>query len=134
MKSLRLFLVCMLAAASAAAANSESRMHSPHASFTKHAAHVSAIDFSAQAALNGSMLPLTTDMLLGSAAARINFSDFRGDVERDVRATSAFVRKQAAKARAHDGRLIALAACGLVVLQLRRKHKSLPQRRIAAYG
>jgi hypothetical protein len=30
--------------------------------------------------------------------------------------------------------LIALAALGLIVLQLRHKHKSLPQRRITPYG
>ena len=134
MKSCRLVLVCLFATASAGAANSDAHLHSPHASFARHTAGASVIDFSSQSGLNSGFLPLTTDMLLGPVAARATFSDFSGDVIRDVRATSAFVRKQAAKARAHDRRLIALAAIGLVVLQLRRKHKSLPQRRIAAYA
>jgi len=133
MKSCRLLLVCLFATASAGAVNSDAHQHSPHASFARHTAGVSVIDFSSQSGLNSGLLPLTTDMLLGPVAVRATFSDFSGDVIRDVRATSAFVRKTAAKARAHDRRLIALAAIGLVVLQLRRKHKSLPQRRIAAY-
>ena len=136
MKSSRLVLMSLFATASAGAgaASSDARMHSTHVSFARHAAGVSGMDFSAQSGLSGGFLPLTTDMLLRPpAAARANFSDFSGDVIRDVRATSAFVRKQTWQAR-HDGRLITLAAIGLVVLQLRRKHKSLPQRRIAAYA
>jgi hypothetical protein len=40
-----------------------------------------------------------------------------------------------AKASAnYDGWLMALAGAGLVVLQLRRKHKSLPQRPIIGYS
>lgn len=56
------------------------------------------------------------------------------DVVRDVRATSAFVRDQARAAVPPSRWLVALAACGLITMQLRRKHKSLPQRRIAPYG
>jgi hypothetical protein len=55
-------------------------------------------------------------------------------VVKELRATRAFVQQQAANTEAFDGWLIALAAFGLIVLQLRRKHKSLPQRRIAPYG
>jgi hypothetical protein len=131
MKSCRLLLVCILATTSAGAANSDVHMHSSRASFLRHSANPSAIDFSAQAALHSSMLPLTTDALLGPAAARASFSHLSGDVLRDVQATSAFAQ---AKARVHDSRLIVLAAFGMVFLQLRRKHNSLPQRRIAAYG
>ena len=133
MKSCRLLLVGILATSGAVAANSDVHLHSSRVSYTRHSSSPSAIDFSAQAALHSSMLPLTTDVLLGPAAARVSFSHLSGDVMRDVQATSAFVRKQA-KARVHDSRLIFLAAFGMVFLQLRRKHNSLPQRRIAAYG
>jgi hypothetical protein len=51
-----------------------------------------------------------------------------------MRETSTFVQQQAAKPGALDDCLIVLAALGLIVLQLRRKHNSLPQRRIAPYG
>lgn len=132
MKSCRLLLVCIFATTSAGAAKSDMHMHSSGISYARHSVSASAIDFSAQAALHSSMLPLTTDMLLGPAAARVSFSHLSGDVLRNVEATSAFV--QAAKARVHDRRLIILAAIGMVFLQLRRKHNSLPQRRIAAYG
>jgi hypothetical protein len=39
-----------------------------------------------------------------------------------------------AKASNYDGWLMALAGAGLVVLQLRRKHKSLAQRPIIGYS
>ncbi len=133
MKSSRLLLVCIFATTSAGAANSDVQMHSSRVSYVTHSVSPSAFDFSAQAALHSSMLPLTTDGLLGPAAARASFSHLSGDVIRDVQATSAYVRKQA-KVRAHDSRLIVLAAFAMVFLQLRRKHNSLPQRRIAAYG
>ncbi len=134
MKSCGLLLVCIFASASAVASNSDMHIHSSRVFHTRHSTSPAAIDFSAQAALHGSMLPLTTDVLLGPAAALAGFSHLGGDVLRDVQATSAFVRKQAGKARVHDSRLIVLAAFGMVFLQLRRKHNSLPQRRIAAYG
>jgi hypothetical protein len=52
----------------------------------------------------------------------------------EVRATTAFVKEQANTATNRSRWLTAVAGCGLVMLQLRRKHKSLPQRRIAPYG
>jgi hypothetical protein len=57
----------------------------------------------------------------------------KADVVRDVRGTSAFVKDQANLSGAPSRWLVGLAACGLVVIQLRRKHKSLPQRRIVPY-
>lgn len=131
MKSCGMLLLCLFATASAGASNSNMHIHASRVFHTGHSARPSAIDFSAQAALHGSMLPLTTDVLLGPAAALAGFSHLGGDVMRDMQATSAFVRKQAG-ARVHDTRLIVLAAFGMVFLQLRRKHNSLPQRRIAA--
>jgi hypothetical protein len=67
------------------------------------------------------------------SAARASLSKIKGGVVKEIRATSAFVQQEAANAETSDGWLIALVAFGLVVLQLRRKHKSLPQRRIAPY-
>jgi len=67
------------------------------------------------------------------SAARASLSKIKGGVVKEIRATSAFVQQEAAKAETSDGWLIALVAFGLVVLQLRRKHKSLPQRRIAPF-
>jgi len=58
-----------------------------------------------------------------------------------VRATSAFFHSEVTNASGYpkasanyDGWLMALAGAGLVVLQLRRKHKSLPQRPIIGYS
>jgi hypothetical protein len=63
-----------------------------------------------------------------------NFSSIKRGVVKQMRATSAFVQQEAAKPGALDDWLIVLTAFGLIVLQLRRKHKSLPQRRITPYG
>jgi hypothetical protein len=59
----------------------------------------------------------------------------------DVKATSQFIHSKATKASGYtkssanyDGWLMALAGAGLIVLQLRRKHKSLPQRPIVGYS
>jgi len=67
-------------------------------------------------------------------ATRARLADLKNDVVQDVRATTTFVQEQANNARSRSRWLTALAGCGLVMLQLRRKHKSLPQRRIAPYG
>ncbi len=69
-----------------------------------------------------------------STDTRLFPGHFSGDVLKDIRATTVFVQEQAIKAAAPNRWLIALAACGLIVLQLRRKHKSLPQRRIVPYA
>src|SRR5277367_5244619 len=65
--------------------------------------------------------------------AKAKIAGLKADVVRDVRGTSAFVQDQANLAGTPSRWLLGLAACGLVVIQLRRKHKSLPQRRIAPY-
>ncbi|MEP6885011.1 MAG: hypothetical protein ABJC66_09720 [Gammaproteobacteria bacterium] len=134
MQRLQLMFIFVFAAATAGAANSDVHMNSSGASFLMNSSSASAMDFSAPTAMNGNLLPLATDMKLGPVAARSGFSAFGGDVIREVKATSIFVRKQAAKARTHDGRLISLTAFLLVILQLRRKHNSLPQRQITAHG
>ena len=67
------------------------------------------------------------------ATTKAKLAVLKADVVKDVRDTSAFVQDQANVAGTPSRWLIGLAACGLVVVQLRRKHKSLPQRRIAPY-
>jgi len=127
MKGRHFLLVCAFATSSAGAANSEASSQPSHFSFAMNSASASAVDFSAQTALLASGLRVT-ETYPG------NLAGLSGDVVNNMRATTAFVQKQAAKAGTRDGWLIALAAFGLVVLQLRRKHKSLPQRRIAPYA
>jgi hypothetical protein len=61
---------------------------------------------------------------------RANFSNAKADVVDDMRATSTFAQPEATNTTTPDQRLIVLAALGLVVLQLQRKHRSLLQRRI----
>jgi len=67
-------------------------------------------------------------------AAGGRLAHLKDDMVREVRATTTFVQEQANNAGNRSRWLTALAGCGLVMLQLRRKHKSLPQRRIAPYG
>ena len=66
--------------------------------------------------------------------AHAGLSKIKRGVVKEIKATTAFVQQQAVKTETSDRRLIALVLIGLVVLQLRRKHKSLPQRRIVPYG
>jgi hypothetical protein len=61
---------------------------------------------------------------------RANFPDTKVDVVGDMGATSTVVQQEATNTPAPDERLIVLAALGLIVLQLQRKHKSLLQRRL----
>jgi hypothetical protein len=126
MKRCQSLLICVLAMFGASAHSSDTRPRPPHASLALNSAAVSA-DFSSQTALNAGRL-------LGPSTAQANFADLSGDMVKDLRATSDFVEEQAAKAATPNRWLIMLAALGLIVLQLRRKHKSLPQRRIAPYG
>ena len=73
----------------------------------------------------------------GKAAAPPAHSELRalkGAVVSEMRATKAFVKENVVKEQAADKGLMLLAAIGMMVLQLRRKHKSLPQRQIAPYA
>ena len=63
-----------------------------------------------------------------------NLSGLKGTVVSEMRATKAFVNDNVAKSDSTDRGLMLLAAAGMIVLQLRRKHKSLPQRPIAPYA
>jgi hypothetical protein len=67
--------------------------------------------------------------------AQGNLDGFRGTVVKEMRATKAFVKENVVKEEESvDRKLMLLAAIGMIVLQLRRKHKSLPQRQIAPYA
>jgi hypothetical protein len=122
MKRCQSLLICMLAMFSASADSSDTRPLPPHAALTAHSATAPVLD--AQTAQS-------SGRLRRSSTPQANLADFSSDVVEDMRATSVFVQDQATKAGTPNRWLIALAAFGLVVLQLRRKHKSLPQRRIA---
>jgi hypothetical protein len=127
MKRYQSLLICMLAMFSASADSSNSRPVPPDASSAVNSATAAAADISA-------ITVLGAGRLRGPWTTQANFAEFSGDVVKDMKATTAFVQEQAAKAGAPNGWLIVLAAFGMVVLQLRRKHRSLPQRRIAPYG
>jgi hypothetical protein len=66
--------------------------------------------------------------------AQGNLDSFKGTVVQEMRATKAFVKENVVKEESVDRKLMLLAAIGMIVLQLRRKHKSLPQRQIAPYA
>jgi hypothetical protein len=117
MKRSQTLLICVLATFSASADSSDAPLP-PYASFAVNSAAATAVDFSAQTALSAGMLR-------GAWIPQTNVVDLSSDVVKDMRATSVFVQEQAAKAGTPDCWLIALAALGLVVLQLRRKHRPL---------
>jgi hypothetical protein len=118
MKRCQSLLICVLATFSASADSSDARPLPPYTSFAVNSAAATAVDFSAQTALSAGMLR-------GAWIPQANVVDLGSDVVKDMRATSVFVQEQAAKAGTPDCWLIALAALGLVVLQLRRKHRPL---------
>jgi hypothetical protein len=118
-------LLIGLLAISGASADSQDMRPPPR---TPHA--VSIANRSAQSSSAG----LGARWQRGRQATRARLADLKDDVVQDVRATTTFVQEQANNASNRSHWLTALAGCGLVMLQLRRKHKSLPQRRIAPYG
>ena len=63
-----------------------------------------------------------------------NLSSLKGTVVSEMRATKAFVKENVVKPASANRGLMLLAATGMIALQLRRKHKSLPQRPIAPYA
>jgi hypothetical protein len=63
-----------------------------------------------------------------------NLAGLKGTVVSEMRATKAFVKENVGKQGNADRGLMLLAGVGLIALQLRRKHKSLPQRPIAPYA
>ncbi len=77
----------------------------------------------------GSIAP-KPNTIRSNPVLRANFPNANVDVVDDMGATSTFAQQEATNAATPDERLIVLAALGLIVLQLQRKHKSLLQRRI----
>ena len=132
MKKLHFLLICLFvtvhtsAGARTSAINSDAQTQQAVASSGNSAA-VTTADSSAQSA----PVPSKTQH---KPVAHAGLSKIKRGVVKEIKATSAFVQQQAAKTETSDARLIALVLFGLVVLQLRRKHKSLPQRRIVPYG
>jgi hypothetical protein len=127
MKGCKYLLVCLFAAAYASASASDAQ--------TQPAAGSFAIDSQSPSGVNSSAPTLPKPSNHGrNPVLRSNLSSIKRGVVKEMKATSAFVREEAAKPGALDGWLMVLAAFGLIVLQLRRKHKSLPQRRITPYG
>jgi hypothetical protein len=137
MKGYHFLLLCVLAAGHAnarmsatssdAQAQQDAQTHQAAGSIATNPATVALPDSPAQSAPS-------PNKLRNKSAARSSLSKIKRGVVTEIKATSAFVQQQAANAETSDGRLIALVLIGLVVLQLRRRHKSLPQRRIVPYG
>jgi hypothetical protein len=98
--------------------------------------NLQAVDSSATASLSAGPVQTSPRLLNRRAAlgAPAKVSGLKGTVVKDIRATKAFVQKSVEKDERADRGLMLLAALGLIVLQLRRKHKSLPQRPIAPYA
>jgi hypothetical protein len=127
MKIHQVLVLCLFATTHANARNSDARIPQPDVSFSMNSDTVSGVDYAARTA------PIASGMRR-TARTQANLSGISGGVVKEMRATSAIVRKGVAKAETSDGWLIALAALGLIVLQLRRKHNSLPLRRITPHG
>jgi hypothetical protein len=131
MKGFQFLLICLLAAGHATAHMSATTSDAQ----TQQAAGSSGTDSATAPAADSSAQTVPApSKLRHKSAARSSFSNIKGGVVKEIKATSAFVQQQTAKTGTADGWLMALVALGLVVLQLRRKHKSLPQRRIVPYG
>jgi hypothetical protein len=126
MKSCNLLLVCLLAAAYTSAGASDTQNQQAAGSF--------AIDSQNPPGVNSPAPTVPKASNHGrNPVLRSDLSNIKRGVVKQMRATSAFVREEAAEPGALDDWLMVLAAIGLIVLQLRRKHKSLPQRRIMPY-
>ena len=132
MKGFHFLLVCLFvtvhtnAIARTSAMSSDAQTQQAIGSVGTNPAPVPTADSAAQSVPSPSKLQ-------HKSAARSSLSKIKRGVVKEINATSAFVQQQAANAETPDGWLIALVAFGLIVLQLRRKHKSLPQRRIAPF-
>jgi hypothetical protein len=124
MKGRPLLCVCLFAGAHAHANNIEAHTPPAAVSFAMNSIGATAKDYPTPIA----------------GGARINdrtpadFVEMGGTLVNQARRTAAFAEKKTVTEGIADGWLIALAAVGLIALQLRRKHNSLPQRRIAPYG
>jgi hypothetical protein len=121
-----LFLIC-IAAASSASSTAATDAISSYGSTANNSIRGGALESPAPAAqrMHGKQTSLH---------AQTNLAGFKGTVVKEMRATKAFVKKNMVKEESADSWLMLLAAIGMIVLQLRRKHNSLPQRQIAPYA
>ena len=126
MTSRKLLVICLLAATYTGASASDAQ--------NQQGAGSVSTDRSVSAANSAAPALPKPSKHGGNPTLRSSLSNIKGGVVKEMRATSTFVQQEAAKPGALDDWLIALSALGLIVLQLRRKHNSLPQRRIAPYG
>jgi len=127
MKSCKLLLVCLFAAACSSARAGDAQ--------NQQAIGSDWVDSESASTVNSPAQTLPKPSKHGrNSTLRSSLSNIKGGVVKEMRETSTFVQEEAAKPGALDDGLIVLTAFGLIVLQLRRKHKSLPQRRITPYG
>ena len=126
MKSSKLLLMCLFAVAYSSSGADAQIQQAAGSSFGSNPESASRMNLHEQAVPKPSKPGR-------SAAPQGNLASIKGGVVKEIRATSAFMQQQAAKTETVDAWLMVLTALGLVVLQLRRKHKSLPSRRIAPY-
>lgn len=127
MKTRELMLVLLIAAACTSAIRSDAQ--------TQQAVGPSEIAAQSQSGVNSPPPNVPKPIKKGrNQELRGHFQNIRGGVVNEMKATSAFVQREVANTGALDNWLMVLAGFGLIVLQLRRKHKSLPQRRITPYG
>jgi hypothetical protein len=115
MKGCSLIFCCLLAAANANA--SDARLQKAAVSPSVASPRIQAAVFVSPA----------------TARPSTSLADFGGGVV-EMGAASSLMPEHATTSQTNDTWLTALAAFGLIALQLRRKHKSLPQRRIAPYA
>jgi hypothetical protein len=127
MTSRKLLLICLFAAASTGASISDAQNQQTVGSFAIGSQSLPGVNSPAPTVLKPSNHGR-------NPVLQSNLSNIKRGVVKEMRATSAFVQQEAAKPGALDDWLMVLAALGLIVLQLRRKHKSLPQMRITPYG
>ena len=127
MRSCKLLLVCLFAAACSSASAADLQ--------NQQAAGSDWVDSESASAVNSPAQSLPKPSKHGrNPTLRSSLSSIKGGVVKEMRETSTFVQQEAAKPGTLDDWLIVLTAFGLIALQLRRKHKSLPQRRITPYG
>jgi hypothetical protein len=131
MKGFHFLLVCLFVTVHTDASARTSAVSSD--AQTQQAVGSSAINSTTTADFSAQTAPVPSK-IQQKPVAHARLSKIKRGVVKEIKATTAFVQQQAVKTETSDGRLIALVLIGLVVLQLRRKHKSLPQRRIVPYG
>jgi hypothetical protein len=117
------FLLVWLLAAACANASASDAQNQKAAGFPMDSGHLPNVNSP------GSIVP-KPNKIRRNPVLRANFPDAKADVVDNMGATSTFAETEATNTPTPDQRLIVLAALGLIVLQLQRKHKSLLQRRI----